>query len=279
MTEASRPGAGLYLYGLTLRQGAGERLRSAGVERDAPVETVVQGGLAALVSRVPLGMYEPERIAAMLHAGDAQWVEERALAHATVLQEAMQRGPVIPARFGILYRDPDRLLATLAAQERELEALLRWLTGKVEWGLKVLCYKEPAAAALRAHDSEVQALQERLKGLPQGMAYLQQKRLDLLLETKLQTGLIALAREIDEALAGVSEATQALEVREEETTAPEGAVALQGAYLVCEEKGHCFRAELERLGNEWGRWGVRLDLSGPWPPYHFAQALARTDAP
>ena len=260
---------GIYLYGLAPSFAAGTPLHSEGVQPGGAVEFLVWGDLAAVASPVSLEEFAPEQVATRLKAGEVQWVEEKALAHATVLQELMQRDQVVPVRFGILFRDRDRLLSLLAAKERELVSLLERLAGKMEWGVKVHCREEAFTEALVREDPEVKSLRERLQRFPPGMAYLQGKRLELLLEEKAQERLPQWAQQVHEALAGVSEAAEALEIRGE--LEGKETVVLHGAYLVPEEDTGRFRGELARLGGEFSCRGLRFVLSGPWPPYHFAQ--------
>jgi len=262
---------GIYLYGIAPAFVAGTPLHSEGVQPGGAVEFLVQGSLAAVASPVSLEEFAPEKVETHLKAGEVQWVEEKAFAHATVLQELMQRAPVVPVpvRFGILFRDRDRLLSLLAAKERELASLLERLAGRMEWGVKAHCREEAFTEALAREDPEVRGLRERLQRFPPGMAYLQRKKLELLLEEKAQERLPQWAGQVHEALAGVCEEAEVLEIREE--LEGKETVVLHGAYLVPEEYTGRFRGELERLGGEFSCRGLRFVLSGPWPPYHFAQ--------
>ena len=269
--------AGVYLYGLCQSFAAGEPLHSEGVQPGAAVEFLVSGDLAAVASPVTLEAFAPEQVDARLKAGEVQWVEEKALAHATVLQELMQRGPVVPVRFGTIFRDRDRLLSLLAAKEEELVSLLERLAGKMEWGVKACCQDEALKEALAREDPEMLSLQEPLRRMTPGMAYLHRRKLQPLLEQKAQDWLGQWAQQVHQALAGACEAAEALEVQGE--LGSKETVVLNGAYLVPEEGTGRFRQELARLGEEFGCRGLRFVVSGPWPPYHFAQFDLGGEAP
>ena len=43
------------------------------------------------------------------------------------------------------------------------------------------------------------------------------------------------------------------------------------AYLVEDERGAAFRAEVERLAAEFAEPGASVELTGPWPPYNFVE--------
>lgn len=260
--------AGLYLYGVTRREAAAEPLHSQGVGGGGPVGFLIEGAVAAAVDSVSFQEFAPERVEERLRAGETGWVEEKALAHATVLQELLRRGPVVPVRFGILFQDQGRLLSILAAQEQKLAALLHLLAGKAEWGVRA-CYRdEVVKEALGREDPQVRSFKERLGRLPPGVAYLHSKKLEQLLEDRVRQCLPQWAQRVHEALAAASEAAEVVGVQQTEV---EETVLFSGAYLVREEHTALFRDELDRLGDEFGRWGVWFNLSGPWPPYHFAR--------
>jgi hypothetical protein len=268
---------GIYLYGLAPSFAAGTSLHSEGVQPGGAAEFLVWGNLAAVAGPVPLQEFAPEQVELRLKAGELQWVEERAFEHATVLQEVMQRGPVVPVRFGTLFRDRQRLLSVLAAKERELVSLLEQVAGKMEWGVKVHCQEEALKEALVREDPEVRSLRERLQRMPPGRAYLQSKKLGLLVRDKAQERLPQWAQQVHEALSDACEAAEALEVRGE--LEGKETVVLNGAYLVPEEDTWRFREELARLRDEFSRWALRFVVSGPWPPYHFAEFDLRGEAP
>lgn len=259
---------GVYLYGLCQSFAAGEPLHSEGVQPGGAVEFLVWDGLAAVASPVSLEEFAAAQVEGHLKAGQVQWVEEKALAHATVLQELMRRGPVIPVRFGTIFRGQDRLLSLLVAKEKELVNLLERLAGKMEWGVKACCQDEALKEALAREDPEMLSLQEPLRRMTPGMAYLHRRKLEPLLEQKTQERLGQWAQQVHGTLAGVCEAAETLEVRQE--LEGKETVVFNGAYLVPEERTGRFREELARLGDEFSRRGLRFVLSGPWPPYHFA---------
>jgi hypothetical protein len=45
-------------------------------------------------------------------------------------------------------------------------------------------------------------------------------------------------------------------------------MVLNGTYLVDDDRADEFASTVEELGKEYP--GIRLELTGPWPPYSFA---------
>jgi hypothetical protein len=52
-------------------------------------------------------------------------------------------------------------------------------------------------------------------------------------------------------------------------------MVLNAAYLVPADAAGAFRQIVEELGRRHEPDGVELELTGPWPPYHFATAPER----
>ena len=46
-----------------------------------------------------------------------------------------------------------------------------------------------------------------------------------------------------------------------------------GAFLVSRVRQHAFHAACERLRREFQAKGLIVEVTGPWPPYHFCPAL------
>ncbi|MBI4338754.1 MAG: GvpL/GvpF family gas vesicle protein [Chloroflexi bacterium] len=269
MTELSS--SGLYIYGVVRRGAACVPLRSQGVAPAGKVEFLVEGPLAVAFGRVSLEDFSPGRVEALLKANETQWVEEKALAHAAVLQELMERGPVVPVRFGAVCRDEGRLLARVMVQEDEMLALLERLAGSAEWGVKVSCSEEAVRDALAREDPEAAGVQSRLKDMSPGTAYLQRKRLHMSLDQKARECLPLWVEQIHQALAEFCEDAVALDPPSYEPVGQGESMVCNGAYLVRQEETARFHQRMKGLGEVWSHRGLRFALSGPWPPYHFVQ--------
>src|SRR5215210_2211526 len=101
-----------------------DRLPDA-IEDDARLEAVEAGGLAAVVSAVPLDAYGEGALGERLT--DAAWTATRALRHERVAEHFARRAAVAPLRFGSIYlrrEGVERMLAERGAQLREVIARL-----------------------------------------------------------------------------------------------------------------------------------------------------------
>lgn len=111
--------------------------------RGAPLRTVADGGLAALVSSVPADDFGPDGITERM-AGQAE-LEVLARTHHEVVEAAHARAAVLPMRLATVYLDDARVRAMLAERAPEFRDVLSWLGGHAELGVKV--YADPGGAA------------------------------------------------------------------------------------------------------------------------------------
>lgn len=263
---------GIYLYGVVRRSMVDIPLDVEGVQHGEKVKILPAGCLALVVGCVSVHDFTPRVLDERLKAGETQWAKEKAMAHAAVLQELLRRGPVLPVRFGTIFRDMNGLLSIIGLQEEKLIPLLDKLEGKAEWGVRIHCREEVLKASLMEDEPEARLLKESIKSMPEGTAYLYKMRLEMLLENKAQSHLIQWTQQIHDALAGISEKAVELTNHDQRQDSIGGVqmVIFNEAYLVQDKDTGHFRDELEKLGNAFEARGLHFYVSGPWPPYNFA---------
>jgi Gas vesicle synthesis protein GvpL/GvpF len=249
---------GFYVYGIV----GGQKPALAGVmgvDAASPVFVLDDDGLGAIVSEVPLAEFGDEALRSNLE--EVSWVAAKVRAHEDVLERAAREAPVLPLRFGTIYRSLDRVRDFLAGERRDLASTLEQLRGKREWGVKSLVDRDRLGQAVHASDPRAAELAEATEAKPAGTAYLERKRLERHLEARADQLAARLAGEAHERLAAVA-------VR----AVLERTAGLKGAYLVDEARDDDFRRVLEDVGREYEPFGIRFELTGPWPPYSFVEA-------
>jgi hypothetical protein len=112
---------GLYLYGITLHQGD-VPVEVPGID-NAEVEQLVEGPLAAIVTRVADRKIRPQR--------------SNLAAHHHVLRDLTNQRPVLPVAFGTIADDESQLREVLRKNHDTLVEQLQRLEGRIEMGLGV----------------------------------------------------------------------------------------------------------------------------------------------
>jgi hypothetical protein len=178
-----------------------------------------------------------------------------------VLDEALGHGAVVPFRMCTIYESPAHVQEMLARERDHLTAALRRLRGMEEWGVKAYAVGGVADAAPPAEPSS-------------GTDYLSLKRAD---RQAAELARQALDADAEAVHAGLRERA-ADAVLSPPQTGPlaghEGEMVLNAAYLVAEADVDGFRALVAELAGRHARAGLELELTGPWPAYHFSEAAA-----
>jgi Gas vesicle synthesis protein GvpL/GvpF len=219
-----------------------------------PVELVRHAGLAALASHVPLAEFGEAPLREALE--DIGRVEELARGHEGVLDAALGNGPLVPFRMCTMYADAERVRAMLATEHDRLAATLDRLRGSAEWGVKAFLHprREPVGA-----------------GPTSGAEYLSRKR-------ESREAAAASRDAIDDAVAAIharlaEQAAGAVLSRPQDRrlSGRDEAMILNGAYLVPDDRLDGFRALVDELSGRHEPEGIELQLTGPWPAFHFAE--------
>jgi hypothetical protein len=235
-----------YVYGVIGADDAAEWTPVEGI--GAPARAIVHGDLAALVSDT---------------ADDARpGTREDLEAHRRVLRQAVDRGTVIPMRFGMIMADDDMVRERLLdLHGDELRGMLTELDGQVQMTVRAFYAEDALLSAASAGDEQIQRLYEVIGERSE-------------LESRDER--IALGQRIAEAMDQRRERDQeALLARlrplvsavQVDPTGGERA-ALSAQLLVHRDARPALDAELERLG-EALRGYLGLRYIGPLPPYSF----------
>ena len=220
---------------------------------------VVQGPLAAIVAEVPLADFDEEALVERLN--DRVWLEDKARAHEDVLSAFAAVTTVVPLRFGTVYRDEDDVRRLLEERAESFEATLDRVRGRFELGVKVWIDRARFQQALAVGDSHASG--------GGGRAYLQRRQSELAAARDASARAAELARTAHERLRARAVEGVVNRPQPRELTGRDEDMLLNAAYLV-EGDAAPFVDEVERLAAEAAALGVTFEVTGPWPPYNFA---------
>lgn len=252
---------GVYLYAVTkdLAPSAlgDEPVGVAG----APVRTVSGSGLTALVSTVGLDEFGEEALRQNLER--LPWLEAVARAHHAVATAAALAAPTAPTRIATVYRTDERVRELLRDQRSELTAVLRRVTGRGEWGVKVIASGEEAGK----EPEPAEAAGER-----PGTAYLSRRRARRRSREETSRRLAEQARQIESELTPYAVASRRHRLQDPGISGRQGRMTLNIAYLLDHDRSAGLLAAAREL--EDGLPGTRIEVTGPWPAYSFTDEEA-----
>ncbi|MGW4805590.1 GvpL/GvpF family gas vesicle protein [Kitasatospora sp. NPDC004272] len=232
-----------------------------GVADEHP-RTVAAADLLAVVGSVPDADFDSDAL--QRHLGDPQWLERAVRAHHRVVSATATGGRALPVRFGTVYRDDDRVRALLAAHADGIRAALSDIADRTEWGVKAYLDRAHPDGADDAGGGS-----DRPAGDRPGTAYLLRRRTARDRAEHALTDAAGQARQAHLALSGLADRSTEHPPQPAEATGVRDPMLLNGAYLVHRSRAAEFARTVEALRARHGP-ALRLELTGPWPPYSFA---------
>jgi Gas vesicle synthesis protein GvpL/GvpF len=229
--------------------------------------------LEAVVSEVALEAFAGEEIQRKAQE-DLEWIKERAVVHAKVVQEAMGKDPplldLIPMKFGIIFEDRDRLVDALEKDYSKMKHILQSIHGKQEWSVKVyLKDRRQFEQTVKEKSETIREKERTLAGLPEGMAFFMEEELKEGISEEFDKELNRIAGDLFDELKKQAMSSVKTKLLGRPLTGREEPMVLNAAYLIPEETMEEFKIAAQRLDHEVQGNGFYLEYSGPWPAYHF----------
>jgi hypothetical protein len=231
----------VWVYAVTTDVDDGQLSGVTGVAGE-PVRTVTEAGLSAVVGTVSDEEHHGKPLTRLLVGLTA--IETAGRAHHRVIASLPEDSPVLPVRLATVYPDDATIRGLLAQRHGELAVMVESLRGTQEWGVKV--FVEPYGPFIGPDEDG--------DGLPS-------------LEP-LWVQAEACAEDIGQALSDVAVATRHRPSPDPRFGADSGWMVLNGAYLLEAERAGEFAEIVASVTSE--HTALRADLTGPWPPYSFA---------
>jgi len=260
--------SGIYLFCLTSASPLPE-IAGTGIDGEHPLFLEVVGDVAAVLSEVNLDDFSgPE---AKEKFENLAWVAPRALRHEEVVMAAMEHGPVLPVRFGTVFSSLTAAAEPLRQRQDVLMKFFRDIVDKKEWTLKGYVNQPQARARMTA--ARLAAEKEQLAGLSPGKRYFLEQKIKGAVDKDVAVWLKEMGRDILSVAKKTSVGFSECRLQSQEVTGGDEEMFFHGALLVPDGSV----AKMQRLLSDWNAAhqdaGLLLELSGPWPPYHFTPVL------
>lgn len=240
-----------YAYCITEKQAFPELLRH---RKPIPMEAVqgIEGNQVFLYPASDLAVIVSE------HSSSENLNQKAAMDHARVIADCFKMSTVLPFRFGTVFADDDALRRSIRSNQRQFVTNIDRLRGKAEMHLKVMlddCCREQIRRFVPETAHAV------------GKEYLSNLRENATLQRERQTRARAISVQMHRMFSPLAE-----EVTCKRTDA--GKMLLDIAHLIDSKA-------IERYQNKYSSATMlmkdcQMQLSGPWPPYHFVHRLTRS---
>lgn len=263
--DRTEHGTGCYVYGVVAE---GVHLPPLmGIDGRHEVHLIGGEGIAAVSSEVALSEFGEESL--QEHLADLQWLESNARRHEHILDRVREETTLVPMRLCTIYRDEQSVREMLAREYAFLADALKRLDGCTEWGLKIYVASDPSDGAVPAEAADEDA------GVAEhgaGASYLMSKGLQERRREQSEEAVEGCCTAVHARLTEVSVEAKFNPVQPRELTQRDEPMIFNGVYLVEDEVSDEFAATVESLRSEVDRYGLELELTGPWPPYNFVNS-------
>jgi hypothetical protein len=235
----------VYVYGVVRAKGR-PPLGGEGVE-GRPLALIDHGDLAAIVSDVP--------------ADDAKATRDQALAHARVLEAAVEDAAVVPLKFGTVCPGDEQVgKGLLEERHDELAEILKRVEGHVQMTLKVTYHEDAVLREIMDSEPQIAELRKQSQG-PEEQTRNLKVQLGELISKALEQRREADKADIFEQLKPVSVAAVDDPVETE-------FMVLNAPFLVERDRLDDFEEGVEQVAEE-RHQRMQFTLQGPMPAYNF----------
>lgn len=226
-----------------------------------PVRLVTANDLTAVVSPVDLAEFGEEPLRRNME--HLPWLEAVARMHHDVVFAVARMTAVVPMRLATVYRTDHGLAQMLRQRREDFLAVLSHIAGRSEWGVKAYVTASGDAPAPPA---------DRSSGAPaapgSGAAYLRKRRAELTAAEEARRSAVASMERVHTELAGRAVAAALHRPQDPQLSGTTARMVMNATYLVDDSDQAGFAATVRRAAST--NPAVRLELTGPWPPYSFA---------
>jgi len=261
---------GLYLYCLArLSRLPALPLEGVGLEETGRLHVTEFRDLAAVWSPVALADFCGPQ--AEKHLEDLSWIGPRVIRHQEVVAGVMRHSPVLPARFGTIFSTLASLEKVLHRRHDTIAAVLERLADREEWAVKGLL--DRAMAKERLFLGKLAQEAARLEDLSPGKRYFEVQRLRAACDRELPRWLKEVRRELWADLGRYATEARERRLLPREVTGQVTEMIFNWAFLVLTRDVAPFQERIQAANARLADFDLRLECTGPWPPYSFCPVL------
>ena len=263
---------GLYLY--CIREKCNETIKVLKtMSGDEKVQILPFLDLEAVISEVSIEEFSSEEIQKKAEE-DLEWIKGKAQIHEEIIEQAMRTSgsviiPVIPMQFGVIFKTREKLQETIYNNLENFRKSLEFLAGRQEWGVKAFLDQKVFEGFIENENEELLAKKREAKALPKGLSFFAKKKVASTIDEIKEKELDQIINEIYESLAESGVSLHKAKILEKDFTLMTEEMILNGFYLIEESRLNEFKGKAEEFREKFNLQGIKIEMSGPWPSYHF----------
>ncbi|TGE34891.1 GvpL/GvpF family gas vesicle protein [Desulfosporosinus fructosivorans] len=227
---------------------------------DRPCRIVENGNLGMLVCPVPKKEYNEESL--HLHMEDMAWVENHARRHEETLMKTIEGRSIIPLPFCTIFTDEENIRRQLAQNAEDIQEDLRRLENQHEIHVKLFVNRIQLLEKLHEDQPYI--------GVQSGGGYFQKRQWEKKIEEEMERVMNDYGESLYQDLNNI--ATEVILLDKSGVVVSEGQhVVFAVQCLMPKEYREEWNKKLGEFDELVDPLGFNLEVSGPWPPYHFSR--------
>jgi hypothetical protein len=216
-----------------------------------------------------LDQFAPERLQGKT-AEDLEWLGKIAARHNEIICQAAASSAVLPLRLGTMFRSLDSLRAMLVRCRPIVANFLEQLGDRQEWSVKLYLDKrrmEPMPDHAGPPPPHCFGPQQG------GTAYLNRKKAQINSRREQRASVHETVQGVEQHLAGKAESCCRIRNLPSDLTGRSEEMVFNAAYLLRGSAHASWLEMVQSIDHDVQDKGLVLEVSGPWPPYHFCPSL------
>ncbi|WP_176522524.1 MULTISPECIES: GvpL/GvpF family gas vesicle protein [unclassified Bacillus (in: firmicutes)] len=264
----------IYLYGLlpTNQLEDSPFYAVKGIERDKTCFEIVEK-----VTAVFCYLSEEEFDESVLKEkmDNPKWVHKHAIHHHETIVTYSKNYLFLPSKFCTVYSSIEKLREDLSQEQLNIVSLFEQLKEKEEWNVKMYYDKSKFFKVLERHSKVIQNMNDELKILSPGKQFFMKKKQGQLLENEAQTELRLISQSLENTLLNSAFGSKTRKNWSKNATGRNVDMIYNSTSLIPKDSRKKFELLIKEFRQKYEDKGIIVEISGPWPFYHFASLETR----
>ena len=264
---------GLYLYCIRIKSNETIEVCKT-ISGEKKIQILTFQDLEAVTSEVSLNEFSSAEIQKKAEE-DLEWIKGKAQIHEEVIEQAMRTSdsgfiPVIPMQFGVIFKSCEKLEEALSQNLDSFRNSLEFLSGKQEWCVKAFIDQKIFGEFLEKRNEELLGKKKGIDSLPKGLAFFEKKKITSAIDEIKEKELDKIINEIYNSFSQSGVSCHQSKILDKDFTLMNEDLILNGFCLIDEMKLPVFKGRVEEFKDKFKSYGIKFQMTGPWPCYHFA---------
>lgn len=261
----------IYVYGLVpATEAANQPLPPLqGFDGKGGLYAIPMQEVTAIACDLEPGTYTEENIEDRIQ-NDVDWLQEKAFHHHETVMQLSRLYTMVPMKFCTLYKNEHNLQTAVQESETKITRAFSIITGNEEWNLKIYCDDEQLKEKVSQSHPEIEAKRAEISELPKGRQFFEKKKLDKLVDAKLEEEKNKISESIHHDLSDFAMQGNVKRNWSSDVTGRKDQMTWNSVYLISGSETERFLERVQQYEQDMKETGWEFVASGPWPAYHFS---------